>query len=77
MTWIGLAPDFAWERCGSPSLAMPRDLTDDASFHCCSCGRCIGSWGAFKGQIARLILSELARLGRPRTSDPSLPHEPH
>src|SRR3954464_12289515 len=59
--------------CGSPSVELPRAFADSAGVHCKRCGLQLGTWGAFKEQTKKLILTELAARGQTegvRSSDP-------
>src|SRR3954467_11728426 len=55
---------FACGACGSPSVELPRAFVDSAGVHCKRCGLQLGTWGAFKEQAKKLILTELAARGQ-------------
>src|SRR3954465_15854812 len=64
---------FACGACGSPSVELPRAFADSAGVHCKRCGLQLGTWGAFKEQTKKLIVTELAASGQTegvRSSDP-------
>lgn len=46
---------FACESCGSPSIAPPSEVHDEAPVRCGGCGVGLGSWGEFKRAASRLI----------------------
>lgn len=44
---------FACSACGSPSIALPETLDDEAIVHCGRCGEVVGRWGPFKALARR------------------------
>lgn len=44
---------FACPSCGSPSIALPEILDDEAVVHCGRCAAEVGRWGPFKALARR------------------------
>lgn len=58
MTNVPAKAQFTACECGSPSIAIPPDIADDAPVSCGGCGRVIGSWLGYKSFVSRSISLE-------------------
>lgn len=55
MTQIPGKARFAACECGSPSIAIPATIVDEALVSCGGCSRVIGSWLGYKSFVSRSI----------------------
>ena len=58
MTNVPAKAQFSACECGSPSIAIPADIADDAPVFCGGCGSVIGSWLGYKSFVSRSISLE-------------------
>jgi hypothetical protein len=50
---------FACRFCGSPSVRLPQDLTDESLLVCSDCEHPIETWGDLKRRAVRIICAEV------------------
>ena len=61
-------PRFECPACGSPSVLLPRPLSNDSIVRCRECEKGLGTWLSFQERVA----AALKVSGRPVSADPIL-----